>query len=401
MTMDVGHAQAREAFHDALLRDDPELLYERAPCGFLSTSPDGIILKVNETLLTWLGYSSEELVGRRSFVDLLTVGGKLYHETHYAPLLQMQGTVREIALDLVRADGGRIPVLVNANVGLSALGETAIIRIAVFDATERRGYERELLAAKQRAEESEHRVRDLVEALQNTLIPPSLPHIEGLEVAAEFRPAVAGINVGGDFYDVFAIGRDEWVVVIGDVCGKGVQAAGLTALARHTLRAVAVGLHSPGAALGALNDALLASESDRFCTATLVHLQRQGRSWLAVIGSAGHPAPLLIRPGATAVASPASGPLLGVLDHVEFDQAEIMLEPGDHLVLYTDGVLEARHDLEFFGEERLLAAVARHSGSAAGIVDGLVAEVLEFQHGRLRDDVAVVALGVPLAPIEG
>ena len=399
--MDVGHAQALEAFHEALVRDDPALLYERAPCGFLSTSPDGTVLKVNETLLTWLGYTSEELVGRRSFVDLLTVGGKLYHETHYAPMLRMQGTVREIALDLVRADGGRIPVLVNANVGLSELGEPAIIRIALFDATERRGYERELLAAKERAEESEHRVRDLAHALQNTLIPPSLPHIEGLEVAAKFRPAVAGIDVGGDFYDVFAIGPDEWVVVIGDVCGKGVEAAGLTALARHTVRAVAVGLHSPGAALGALNDALLASESDRFCTATLVHLQREGRSWRAVIGSAGHPAPLLVRPSGSAAPSLATGPLLGVLDDVEFDQVEIVLEPGDHLVLYTDGVLEARQDLEFFGEERLLDAVVRHRGSAAGIVDGLVGEVLEFQHGAPRDDIAVVAVGVPLASSEG
>ena len=401
MTMDVGQDQAREAFNAALLRDDPELLYERAPCGFLSTSPDGIVLKVNETLLTWLGYSREELVDRRSFVDLLTIGGKLYHETHYAPMLRMQGAVREIALDLVRADGGRLPVLVNANVGRTERGEPAIVRIAVFDATERRGYERELLAQKERAEESEQRVRVLAHALQTTLIPPSLPHIEGLEVAADFRPAVAGIDVGGDFYDVFAVGADEWVVVIGDVCGKGVEAAGLTALARHTLRAVAVGMHSPGAGLAALNDALLASESDRFCTAALVHLHRQGSSWRAVIGSAGHPAPLLVRPGAPAAASRASGPLLGVLDVVEFDEAELVLEPGDHLVLYTDGVIEARDDLEFFGDERLLAAVVRHSGSAADIVAGLVDEVLRFQDGKLRDDVAVVALGVLFAPAEG
>lgn len=401
MSMDVSHALALEAFNDALVHDDPVLLYERAPCGFMSTSPDGTVLKANETLLTWLGYPAEELVGRRRFIDLLTVGGKLYHETHYAPLLRMQGKVREIALELVRADGVRIPVLVNANVGLDDLGEPAIIRIAVFDATERRGYERELLAAKERAEESEHRIRELAHALQNTLIPPSLPHIDGLDVAAEFQAAVVGVDVGGDFYDVFAITPDEWVVVIGDVCGKGVEAAGLTALARHTIRAVSVGLHSPGAALGALNDALLASGSERFCTAALVHLLRQGRSWRAVIGSAGHPAPLLVRPDVRPVPSTASGPLLGVLDRVEFDQAEVMLEPGDHLVLYTDGVIEARHDLEFFGEERLLAAVARHSGSAARIVDGLVAEVLEFQHGTLRDDLAVVALGVPRAPAEG
>lgn len=387
-------ATALAAFHDALVRDDPSLLYENAPCGFLSTTPDGHVLKANETLLTWLGYSADQVVGHRRFVDLLTAGGKLYHETHYAPLLRMQGVVREIALDLVRADGGRIPVLVNANVGLGPSGEPAVVRIALFDATERRGYERELLRAKESAEASEHQVRELVDALQAALIPPSLPTIPGLQVAAEFRAAVAGIDVGGDFYDVFAV-ADEWVVVIGDVCGKGVEAAGLTALARHTLRAVVVSLRSPSEALTALNDVLLADASDRFCTAALVRLRREGDSWRAVIGSAGHPAPVLLRAGSDPVLCGGTGPLLGVLDEVSFDDAEVLLGPGDHLVLYTDGVTEARHELEFFGDARLLAAVARHADSAAQLVDGLVDEVLTFQQGKVRDDVAIVAVSVP------
>ena len=101
-------AGALEAFYGALLDDDAEQLYERAPCGYLSTTPDGVIIKVNQTFLTLTGYTGTDLVGRRTFADLLTVGGRIYHETHYAPMLRMQGTAREIALEIVRGDGRRL-----------------------------------------------------------------------------------------------------------------------------------------------------------------------------------------------------------------------------------------------------------------------------------------------------
>src|SRR5687768_14183899 len=106
--------RAREAFLEALVYDDPVQLYERAPCGFLSTTPDGVIVKANATFRTWVGRDAGELVGKLSFVDLLTTGGRIYHETHYAPALRIQGAVREIALDLQRPDGTRLPVLVSA-----------------------------------------------------------------------------------------------------------------------------------------------------------------------------------------------------------------------------------------------------------------------------------------------
>jgi sigma-B regulation protein RsbU (phosphoserine phosphatase) len=230
---------AIDAFHAALLDDDPAALYERAPCGYLSTLPDGTIVKVNQTLLTLTGYERADLVGRRRFAELLTAGGRIYHETHYAPMLQMQGVVREVALDLVRADGQRLSVLVNSVLERGPHGAPVIVRTAVFDATHRRAYERELLWAKERAEASEARAVVLARTLQQTLIPPSRPQIPGLDVAAAFRPAGDGAQVGGDFYDVFAVGSGDWFVTVGDVCGKGVDAAIVTALARHTIRAAA------------------------------------------------------------------------------------------------------------------------------------------------------------------
>ncbi len=121
----------------ALLEDSAEELYESAPCGYLSTLMDGTIAKINTTLLTWLGLDRGAVVGRMRFPDLLTVGGKLYHETHFAPLLRMQGEISGIALEIKQTDGGRIPVLVSSAVKHGTTGEPMLIRTTVFDARDR------------------------------------------------------------------------------------------------------------------------------------------------------------------------------------------------------------------------------------------------------------------------
>jgi serine/threonine-protein kinase RsbW len=147
----------------AALEDDPAELYDNAPCGYLSTLPDGTIVKVNQTFLTWTGFARDDLVGRRKFHRLLTPGGQIYFETHFAPLLAMQGAVREIALELVVADGKRRPVLVNAVVKQGGDGHPLAVRITIFDASDRRRYERELLRARRAAEASAGRLRALQE----------------------------------------------------------------------------------------------------------------------------------------------------------------------------------------------------------------------------------------------
>src|SRR3954452_10256808 len=137
--------EVRQALSEGLLEDSAEDLYEHAPCGYLSTLPGGLIVKVNETFLTWTGHRRDELVGRRRFQDLLSPGGRIFHETHYAPLLQMQGAVREIAVDVVCADGHRLRMLVNSVLHRDAGGDPRIVRTTAFDATDRKRYERELL----------------------------------------------------------------------------------------------------------------------------------------------------------------------------------------------------------------------------------------------------------------
>jgi sigma-B regulation protein RsbU (phosphoserine phosphatase) len=390
----VGQGDALEGFIDALLDDNAGQLYERAPCGYLSTTPDGTIIKANETFFTLTGYRREDLVGRVRFADLLSPGGQIYHETHYAPLLRMHGTAREIALDVVRGDGQRLPVLVNSVLERDEQGHAIVIRTAVFDATQRREYERELLRAKQRAEESEANASRLARTLQQTLIPPTPPAIPHLDVAARYRPAGDGSVVGGDFFDVFQVATAEWVVVIGDVCGKGVDAAVVTALARYTLRAAAMQQSSPAAALVTLNDVLLASETERFCTVAFVRLRRGGDGWHATVALGGHPRPVHVDDaGATLVGTPGS--LLGVLPDVELSDLEIPLEPGESLLLYTDGVPEARDGGSFYGIDRVLHLVAGTGSKADQMAGAVLDDVLAFQHGVARDDIAVVAIRVP------
>jgi sigma-B regulation protein RsbU (phosphoserine phosphatase) len=388
---------ASEAFYAALLDDDPEQLYERAPCGYLSTTPDGTVVKANATFLDLVGYRAEELVGHRTFASLLTAGGRIYHETHYAPMLRMQGTVREVAFDLVRADRQHLPVLVNAALETASDGSPRVVRIAVFDARHRREYERELLRAKQRAEQSEGRARALASTLQSTLIPPSPPLVPGLDVTAAYRPAGEGEEVGGDFYDIFQIATGDWVVVLGDVCGKGVEAAVVTALVRHTIRALTVQEDQPSAVLQSLNDVLLSHGTDRFCTLVLVRLRQVGDGWSATVGSGGHPLPLHVSRDARTAPVGGAGSLVGVLTEVAFHDQALPLRPGDLLVLYTDGVTEARLDGEFFGDERLRASTLAHR-DAPDPAEAIVAEVLDFQDGRARDDIAVVVVHVPPAP---
>jgi sigma-B regulation protein RsbU (phosphoserine phosphatase) len=384
-----GNGDVVDGFIEALLDDDAQTLYERAPCGYLSTTPDGTIIKANATFLALTGYSREELVGRKRFVDLLTGGGRIYHETHYAPMLRMQGVAREIALDLVGADEQRIPVLINSVLERDDHGNAIVVRSAIFDATHRRRYEEELLREKERA-------TALARTLQQTLIPPHVPHIDGLDVAAEYRPAGDGTQVGGDFYDIFQAADSDWVIVIGDVCGKGAEAAVVTALARYTLRAAAVQDPSPARGLSLLNDALLRSDVDRFCTAAMLRLRRLGRTWHASSCTAGHPLPLRVGGGRAVSRIGRAGSLLGVMSDPELTEASVELVPDDTVLIYTDGVVEARApNGAFYGEQRLLETLTAAVGSASTLTTTLLADVLDFQRHLARDDIAIVAAHVP------
>jgi PAS domain S-box-containing protein len=145
---------AHEEISGIFLEESAEELYESAPCGYLSTTPDGLIIRANATFASWTGYGKDELRGHMRFMDLLTIGGKMFYETHLSPLLRMHGTVNEIALDLICKDGRIIPSLISAVQKRDAAGAPMVNRITIFDTTERRRYERELLLARKRAEET-------------------------------------------------------------------------------------------------------------------------------------------------------------------------------------------------------------------------------------------------------
>ncbi|MEO8329821.1 MAG: SpoIIE family protein phosphatase, partial [Candidatus Nanopelagicales bacterium] len=386
--------QATAAFQEALLRDDPALLYDQAPCGYLSTTADGRIVKVNATFCTWLGIGPENLIGRR-LVELLPAGDRIYHETHYAPMLRMQGFVREIAVEVLRVDGSRLPVLLSASLVRSPDGGPQLVRLAVFDATERRSYERELVRARDAAVAAELRAEALTRTLQSSFIPPTPPVIPGLEIAAAYRPAGDGSQVGGDFFDVFPTGPSEWVVALGDVSGKGVEAAVVTTIARNTVRALTVLGHGAADVLVGVDQVITQHETDKFCTIVVVRLRRNGDGWRTTVAVGGHPPPLLLRPGCEPLMIDARGPGvgLGVLPEVKFSEERVDLRPGDVLLLYTDGVTEARVNEEHFGDKHFLAWARKQDLSdPSSLVDALLAEVLRYQGGQPRDDIALVAV---------
>jgi len=391
----VPRKKATDAFQNALQADDPVALYERAPCGYLSTDADGRIVKVNQTFLTLSGYERDDLL-TRALRDLLTPGGRIFEQTHLQPLLRMHGEVREIALDLVRADSRTLPVLLNATMDTTG-GRAPMVRVAVFDATERRRYEKELMAAKDRAEESERRARTLARTLQQTLIPPGLPMIPGLDAAAAYRPAGDGTEVGGDFYDLFPLGNGDWALLMGDVCGKGAEAAVITSVARHTVRALAVSNGDPAGVLSGLNDVLHRFGSDRFCTVVLATLRRHGSSWGVTVSVGGHPPPLLVSGSRRPTPLAVRGPLVGIFPHAEFVNHEFRLGPDQTLLVHTDGVTEARGPDGYYGDARLLRTVGRLGPAPQPLVDGLVSDAVTFQGGSTRDDIAALAVGVPPA----
>jgi sigma-B regulation protein RsbU (phosphoserine phosphatase) len=149
--------------------EDLEDLYENAPCGYLSLKPDGRIVKVNATFSTWIGWAPEQLIGRR-FLDLLNIAGRIFYETHFAPLLRMQGFFYEVALDLQTQQGKSVPVLINAAERRDDEGRHLFTRITVFNATDRRHYERELMAARAAAETAKKEALDLRAAAEASLL---------------------------------------------------------------------------------------------------------------------------------------------------------------------------------------------------------------------------------------
>jgi PAS domain S-box-containing protein len=348
--------------------DDPadfEDLFERAPCGYLLTDADGTIRKVNRAFESWTGLRREDLLGSTRFQDLLAAPARIYHETHFSPILSMHGSVKEIASEIVRAEGGRLPVLLNADL------IDGVVRIAVFDASQRRSYETELL----RDRRDEH---EIAQALQSSLLAGALPSDSRIEVVAKYRPAVRGLEVGGDWFDAFWLDADRIAIAVGDVVGRGVAAAAAMGQLRSAVRAFAFTGCRPAALLEALDGFAARHRVGKFATVAYAELDLADR--VLRLACAGHLPPVLIEPGADASllwegrSTPLTmrGPSQG--DHPELGVA---LGPRATVMLYTDGLVERRSEDIDLGLERLLAVAGERRDGPPGDMARDVVRALE------------------------
>jgi PAS domain S-box-containing protein len=239
----------------------------------------------------------------------------------------------------------------------------------------------------------------VAQTLQRSLLPPAVPAIPGMEVAARYEAAGAGNEVGGDFYDVFETAEGGWAVVIGDVCGKGAPAAAITSLARYTIRAAAMHQSRPSGALATLNEALLRQGLDgQFSSVIYAALRPRLPVTEVTLCSAGHPLPIVLRAGGEVETAGAPGTLLGIAPDPRLLDAPLDLRPGDTVVLYTDGVTEARTPDGMFGPQRLADLVRSCAGlDAGGIAERIERTVVDLQDGEPRDDIAIVVMRVPPA----
>jgi serine phosphatase RsbU (regulator of sigma subunit) len=236
----------------------------------------------------------------------------------------------------------------------------------------------------------------IAHALQAELLPSSLPDIPGIDVAVRYRAAGELNEVGGDFYDVFACHGGDWALVIGDVSGKGAEAAAVTALARHTVRTASLQPAGPTDLLATLNGALIAQRAgSEFCTVCVAQLTQPGGGASLRMALGGHPPALVLRAGGGVEAHGEPGTLIGVFPDPALTEVGVDLAPGDVLLLYTDGVTEAGPVGEEIGEDGLARILSTLVGQTPEqIVAAVESAAVAAQDGQPRDDIALVALRV-------
>jgi serine phosphatase RsbU (regulator of sigma subunit)/PAS domain-containing protein len=240
----------------------------------------------------------------------------------------------------------------------------------------------------------------VAEALQSSLLPATLPDdVPGLELSAAYQPASEGLEVSGDFYDVFPV-TGGWAITVGDVCGKGQEAAAMTAAARHAIRALAHWNPDPADVLAKVNEVMLAGDyEDRFVTAKLAYLRWEGGRLRVTLASSGHPGPALVRPDGQVDVLTGGGLPLGLFPDADPQTEELELGEDDLLFFYSDGVTDARSpDLRYFEDslaDELAGLAGRSAAETARMIQGLVAA---FSADELRDDMTILVAKVKAAP---
>ena len=374
-----GNTISKQVLAPVLNRDEQELFEHSqlsidAPNGIgavLRTGRSHYVELVDDSLLESASYSADEL-------DLLRRVG--FGGVFITPLF-VRGRVLGALAFINRA--GR-PMLEDEKVLAEELGARAAVAV-----------DNALLYVRE---------SQIASRLSKSLLPGRLPEVPGLEFAARYLPGSAGLDVGGDFYDCLEVGPDKWMLVVGDVQGKGVEAAALTGLARHTIRSISLIDPRPAAVLRHLNDVLLRHAAElegqgnerwdttQCCTATLVLLDHHSGIWTATVASAGHPLPLLRSPSGEVTALGAHGLLLGASSQLRVSAVTTELETDSVLVCYTDGVSERRRSGAMFGSEGVISLMEKTDGSPAEFADALLSEALGSD--QPIDDVVVLVTRV-------
>lgn len=237
---------------------------------------------------------------------------------------------------------------------------------------------------------------EAISTLQQSLLPPVAPTITGLDLARRFHTA-SELDLGGDFFDVFPSGDGRWGVVMGDVCGRGVGAAALTALARYTVRAAAIDEGEPLQVLRLLNRAILdADAGERFCTLTYTIVEPTETGARVTLACGGHPLPLVLRADGTVEEVGSPGSAIGLFEDLDVTAVDLDLAPGDSIAFFTDGYTEARAPDGRFAPDLLMRTLERAAGGdAESLVSAIDAAVLAFEGGNPRDDMALLVVRVP------
>ena len=290
-------------------------------------------------------------------VPLLLADGELFFDLLYAPLRTAGGTVEGVVVHAIEVS--------------------------------------DRVRARRVLEQAYETERHVADTLQQALLPAELPTIEGIDLAARYEPAPGlGWAVGGDFYDAFPVGKDAWLLVLGDVCGKGPDAAALTALVRYTLRAEAFHDSRPDHLARVVNRAILTQLGGQSsCTLAVARLDlSQPECRRMQICTAGHPAPLLLRADGSTEIVPTRGALLGIFEDVPLEPRELSLLPGDMLVLYTDGLLEGHAPHQVLWPEDLLRTAAQwRDAPLDDLLMQLHASTIRTDLKAPRDDIAILA----------
>ena len=242
------------------------------------------------------------------------------------------------------------------------------------------------------------RAEALTHSLQESLLPPRLPVVPGLDISARFRPAGLGVDLVGDFYDVFETPAG-WSFVIGDVCGKGIEAAKAATLARHTVGAACMRRSDPADVMRFFNETFLARRRvpDLFLTAMYGTLDVNAGGCTIRLANAGHLPPVLRRADGSSRSLEVYGPLIGVFPDLDIDEVSVELTPGESLIVFTDGVSESRGAGGLYGEDavREIVAAAGRSATADALAARIESAALSFGGGIASDDIAILVIRVP------